>query len=50
MVREVFRRINIDGKDFVSIEPKAEYVLLFAVISSGQKYGYREFDPSLSPS
>ena len=45
LVREVFRRITIDGKDFVSIEPKAEYVPLFAVIASGQKYGYREFDP-----
>ena len=49
-MREVFRRITIDGKDFVSIEPKAEYVPLFAVIASGQKYGYREFDPTLSPS
>ena len=49
LVREVFRRINIDGKDFVSIEPKAEYVPLFAVIASGQKYGYREFDPPSSP-
>ena len=48
LVREVLRRINIDGKDFVSIEPKAEYVPLFAVIASGQKYGYREFDPTLA--
>jgi hypothetical protein len=46
---QVFRRITIDGKDIVSIEPKAEYVPLFAVIASGQKYGYREFDPSPSP-
>jgi len=44
----VFRRITIEGKDFVSIEPKAEYVPLFAVIASGQKYGYREFDPTLA--
>ena len=49
LVQEVFRRITIDGKDFVSIEPKAEYVPLFAVIASGQKYGYREFDPPQSP-
>ena len=49
LVREVFRRITIDGKDFVSIEPKAEYVPLFAVIASGQRYGYREFDPTLTP-
>ena len=49
LVREVFWRINIDGKDFVSIEPKAEYVPLFAVIASGQKYGYRAFDPPPSP-
>ena len=48
LVQEVFRRITIDGKDFVSIEPKAEYVPLFAVIASGQKYGYREFDPTLA--
>ena len=47
-MREVFRRITIDGKDFVSIESKAEYVPLFAVIASGQKCGYREFDPTLA--
>ena len=49
MVREVFRRITIGGKDFVSIEPKSEYVPLFAVIASGQKYGYQDFDPPQSP-
>ena len=49
LVREVFRRITIDGKDFVSIEPKAEYVPLFAVIASGKKYDYREFDATQSP-
>ena len=26
-VREVFRRITIDGKDFVDIEPEPEYAL-----------------------
>ena len=25
LVQEVFRRITIDGKDFVSIRPKADY-------------------------
>ena len=49
LVRQVFRRITIDGKDFVDIEPKPECVPLFAVIASGQKYGYREFDPAPSP-
>jgi hypothetical protein len=49
LVREVFRRITIDEKDFVSIEPKAEYVPLFTGIASGQKYGYREFDPGGTP-
>ena len=47
-MQEVFRRITIEGKDFVSIEPKAEYVPLFAVIASGQRYGYLEFDPTLA--
>ena len=49
LVREVFRRITIDRKDFVSIESKTEYVPLFAVIASGQKYGYREVAPAPSP-
>ena len=49
LVREVFRRITIDRKDFVSIESKTEYVPLFAVIASGQKCGYLEFDPPQFP-
>ena len=50
LVQEVFRRITIDWKDFVSIEPKAEYVPPFAVIASGQRYGYLEFNSPPSPS
>lgn len=41
MVREVFRRITIDGKEFVSIEPQAAYVPLFATMVAAQEFGYR---------
>ena len=44
LVRQVFRRITIDGKEFVDIEPKPEYAPLFATIVTGQKVGYRETD------
>ena len=49
LVKQVFQRITIDGKDFVDIEPKPEYATLFATIATGQKVGYRETDSSPSP-
>ena len=45
LVREVFRRITIDGKEFVSIEPQAAYVPLFATMVADQKLGYRALEP-----
>ena len=48
-VREVFHRITIDGKQFVSIEPKPAYVPLFAAMVTAQKVGYRDLDPPPSP-
>jgi hypothetical protein len=49
LVRQVFRRITIDGKDFVSIEPKPEYAPLFATIVTAQKVGYQELESPSSP-
>ena len=49
LVKQVFQRITIDGKDFVDIEPKPEYAPLFATMVTGQKVGYRETDSSPSP-
>ena len=37
LVREVFRRITIDGKDFVDIEPKPEYVPPFSTMVTRQR-------------
>ena len=48
LVKQVFQRITIDGKDFVDIEPKPEYAPLFATIATGQKVGYRETDSTLA--
>ncbi len=39
LVRQVFHRITIDGKDFVSIEPQAAYIPLFATMVAGQEFG-----------
>jgi len=44
LVRQVFRRITIDGKEFVDIEPKPEYAPLFATIVTAQKVGYQELE------
>ena len=44
LVKQVFQRITIDGKDFVDIEPKPEYAPLFATMVTAQKVGYREMD------
>ena len=44
LVKQVFQRITIDGKDFVDIEPKPECAPLFATTMTGQKVGYQEMD------
>ena len=49
LIREVFHRITIDGKDLMSIEPKPAYVPLFALMATNKELGYREFDSTLSP-
>ena len=49
LVKQVFQRITIDGKDFVDIEPKPEYAPLFATMVTGQKVGYQEMDSTPSP-
>ena len=49
LVRAEFRRINIDGKEFVSIEPQAAYVPLFATIVAREEFGYRVLKSTLSP-
>ena len=48
LVKQVFQRITIDGKDFVDIGPKPEYAPLFANIATGQKVWYRETDSALT--
>ena len=49
LVREVFRRITIDGKQFVGIEPQPAYVPLFASMVADQKFGYRALKSPPSP-
>ena len=49
LVREVFRRISIDGKEFVSMEPQATYVPLFATMVADQEFGYRVPESPSSP-
>ena len=49
LVREVFHRSTIDGKDIVSIEPKTAYAPLFASIVTDQKFGYWESESPPSP-
>ena len=49
LVREVFQRITIEGKEFVSIEPKSAYVPLFASIVADQEFGYRGPEPPPAP-
>ena len=48
LVREVFHRITIDGKEFMSIEPKAPYAPLFASIVTSEELGY--WEPNSPPS
>ena len=49
LLREVFNRITIDGKQFMSIEPRPAYVPLFASMATNEKLGYWEFDSTRSP-
>ena len=49
LVKQVFQRITIDGKDFVDIEPKPEYAPLFATMVTAQKVGYQELGSAPSP-
>ena len=49
LVQQVFRRITIDGKEFVDIEPKPEYAPLFATMLTAQKVGYQELESTPSP-
>ena len=48
LVRQVFRRITIDGKEFVDIEPKPEYAPFFATMLTAQKVGCRELESTLA--
>ena len=49
LVRQVFRRITIDGKKFVYIEPKPEYAPLLTTMLTAQKVGYQELESPPSP-
>ena len=49
MVREVFHRITIDGKQFISIEPKPAYAPLFASTVTNEESGYWEANSAPSP-
>ena len=48
LVREVFKRITIDGKELMSVEPQPAYVPLFASIMASQQFGY--WEPNSPPS
>ena len=47
LVQQVFLRITIDGKEFMSIEPKAPYAPLFASIVTSEEFGY--WEPNSTP-
>ena len=49
LVREVFKRITIDGRKFVAIEPQPVYVPLFGTMLLDPKVGYRGREPPPSP-
>ena len=49
LIREVFHRITIDGKELMSIEPKPAYVPLFALMATNEELGYRELDSRPTP-
>ena len=49
LVREVFKRVTIEGREFVAIEPQPVYVPLFATMLLDPKVGYRGREPTRSP-
>jgi DNA invertase Pin-like site-specific DNA recombinase len=49
LVKEVFTKLTIDGKDLASIEPKPTYAPLFAAMSSNYSVGYCDLKPPPSP-
>ena len=49
LIKEVFSKITINGKDFVSIEPKPVYAPLFATMLLDKKLGYCGREPPPSP-
>jgi hypothetical protein len=49
LVKEVFRSLTIEGKEFMTVEPKPQYAPLFASIIVAPKYGSREPRPPPSP-
>jgi hypothetical protein len=49
LIREVFHRITIEGKDFQSIEPKPAYAPLFASMVTDERYGYQELESTPTP-
>jgi len=49
LIREVFNKITLNGKDFISIEPKPLYAPLFATMLLDKKLGYCGRDPPPSP-
>ena len=49
LIKEVFSKITINGKDFISIEPKPVYAPLFATMLLDKKLGYCGREPPPSP-
>ena len=49
LIKEVFSKITIKGRDFVSIEPKPVYAPLFATMVMDKKLGYCGREPPPSP-
>jgi len=49
LIREVFHRITIDGKELMSIEPKPAFEPLFASIVTNDEFGYWEMESPPSP-
>jgi DNA invertase Pin-like site-specific DNA recombinase len=49
LVKEVFESVTIEGRNLMSVEPKPQYVPLFASIVLAQQDGSRESKPTLAP-
>jgi F0F1-type ATP synthase delta subunit len=49
LVREVFRAITFDGKNFITVEPNPAYIPLFAAVVTNQKLGICALKPTPSP-